>query len=464
MILSNDRYKWHKHYVRTLGGQHEDCPDEAFVALRLFRESPEGKAKSETMSKIRSKVGKDVSLCSERDVEITPTRTRPSMSALDGFHTPRTEPVKFANPYDTPMCSDWIMEAPTEYEATETLASQAHSPEVVNSTSLQQGTPSCNQYITPEKVRDAWKEGMESRMDFLQTNLTELLHLIKQGISSNHRQPTEILPNVQEDEKTTAVAECILQNPETPPSRVDGTTALSEPENKAGPGDTSEGIDRHRSLYPNTQSPCSGETAILSPIMCTQAEISNSGSSPPLTSPRTSHGTHSPSDAVTETTSNVHTSKVDVQGTRSIAPVSGVVLTGQGILTRGVRGRKAGFCSKAPPEFQPAKDTDTPVPSKKLVWIIHPEHGEVIVASGRTGPGPRSKVVKDGPPCLIGAQWIHVLRVFKHAVGVMHPCPDDDRRTLDCALPPKRGRHELLLWNSRYLIPYKVDESTCTSP
>ena len=203
MILSNDRYKWHKHYVATSGGQHEDCPDEAFAALRQFWESPEGKAKSQTMKGIRAKVGKDLSFCSEQDLEVTPTRTRPSLSASEDFHSPGSEQVKvlhnmptkpstslyyallclpfsidirlrvpmsllqaalthaheihrmkypdhenvpwqFANAYDTPMCSDWVMEAPTEYEATETFASQAHSPEVVNSTSLQQV---CNIYM-----------------------------------------------------------------------------------------------------------------------------------------------------------------------------------------------------------------------------------------------------------------------------------------------------------------------------
>ena len=44
--------------------------------------------------------------------------------------------MQYANPYDAPMLSDWIMDAQTEYGATGTFGSQAHSPEVVNSTSL----------------------------------------------------------------------------------------------------------------------------------------------------------------------------------------------------------------------------------------------------------------------------------------------------------------------------------------
>ncbi|KAG0597212.1 hypothetical protein M758_UG321000 [Ceratodon purpureus] len=93
-ILSNDRYKWHKHYIQTEGGQHEDCSDEAFQALRQFWESPEGKAKSENMSRIRSKVGKGVGFFSEQDPQQTPTHTWRSKSVSNDLHTPRPDQVK----------------------------------------------------------------------------------------------------------------------------------------------------------------------------------------------------------------------------------------------------------------------------------------------------------------------------------------------------------------------------------
>ena len=93
-ILANDRYKWHKYYVHTLGGQHKDCPDDAFAKLRDFWESPEGKAKSEVMRGIRSKVGRDVPSCSEQDLEITPTRLRRTSTGSDGFNTPNSGHVK----------------------------------------------------------------------------------------------------------------------------------------------------------------------------------------------------------------------------------------------------------------------------------------------------------------------------------------------------------------------------------
>ena len=94
MILSNDRYKWHKHYVATSGGQHEDCPDDAFETLSKFWESPEGKAKTETMKGIRSKVGRNVSICSEQVPEHTPTRPVRSTSISEDLHTHVSDQVK----------------------------------------------------------------------------------------------------------------------------------------------------------------------------------------------------------------------------------------------------------------------------------------------------------------------------------------------------------------------------------
>ena len=276
LILSNDRYKWHKHYVLTSGGQHEDCPDEAFEKLRRFWETPEGKAKNKTMSRICSKVGKDVSFCRDQGLEVTPTPPERSKTALDKFHTPDSYQVHvgtflyvsldyrfnselftyshfhtldhcqsesalsrpcenlntyivatlYANPYGTPMCSVWVMDAPTEYGATVTYGSHAHSPKVVNSISMpqvcqcyvttyissfhimyyngciltfllplhSQGTPSYNQSTLVEKLSNAWKAKMETRMDFLQNNLTELLQMIKNRAVTENRTPDVLTP------------------------------------------------------------------------------------------------------------------------------------------------------------------------------------------------------------------------------------------------------------------------------
>ena len=67
-----------------------------------------------------------------------------------------------------------------------------------------QGSNSLQPSHTGEKLSDSWKAGMESRMDFLQSNLTELLQLIKGGVASNN------VPNVSENRTATRVT--------TPPS------------------------------------------------------------------------------------------------------------------------------------------------------------------------------------------------------------------------------------------------------
>ena len=216
-------------------------------------------------------------------------------------------------------------------------------------------------------------------------------------------------------------------------------------------------------------SPVSGDTIILGADPPAQEEHTNSYCAPTHTSPESSHGTNifpNTTSSVTESLLNMANTAdilVDTVTKCSETPSTGVITSNQGIQTRGARGRKTGVCSKVPPAFQPAKDSDAVVPAKKAVWIVHPDHGEIVVAAGKTGPGPKSKAMKDGPPCPHGAQWVHILRVFKQSVKVLYPSSSDERHSLDCALPPKRGRHGLLLWDSRFLIPYKIEESVCTS-
>lgn len=66
---------------------------EAFTTLRQFFGESRRQAKSETMSKIRSKVGKDVFLCSDQGCERTSRDPIKRMSTLDEFHTPSSDPV-----------------------------------------------------------------------------------------------------------------------------------------------------------------------------------------------------------------------------------------------------------------------------------------------------------------------------------------------------------------------------------
>ena len=101
MILSNNRYKWHKNYVQASGGRYEDCPDDAFAALLQFQESMEGKAKSEAMKGIRSKVGKYVSFCSDANVKATPPQSWRSQSSTDHFSTLDHKPPKVSLEHST---------------------------------------------------------------------------------------------------------------------------------------------------------------------------------------------------------------------------------------------------------------------------------------------------------------------------------------------------------------------------
>lgn len=215
----------------------------------------------------------------------------------------------------------------------------------------------------------------------------------------------------------------------------------------------------HTSNEEDRDAALSGDTIVLSAELREPGnliEVSvTTDSSPPITSNECSGGSDSMfgSPQVQPTkTAPTHIGMASITKYIDVLPV-----IPEGVVTRGKSTRKTTICSKTPPDFQSAKDIDTFVPSKKSVWIMHPGYGEVVVAAGKTGPGPRSKLLKDYPPCPEGAQWIHVLCVFKPQVPVMHPDPNDDRITLECAMPPKRGKHKLLLWNSKFLIPYKVD-------
>ncbi|KAG0575123.1 hypothetical protein KC19_VG320000 [Ceratodon purpureus] len=399
----------------------------------------------------------------------TPTRTIRSTSISDGLHTPCNDPVKYANRYDTPMCSDWILDAETEYGVTETYGSHAHSPEVVNSTSLRQGTTSQNHSTLQEKISDSWKEGMESRMDFLQTNLMELLQLFKQGTGNAATRPVGVVADVTTQHRTpdtsdlTAPTPCLA--PESVPICV-GVTKDPMPETVSA---LPNHMDPVTTDAPVHLSPVVHDTAILRADPRTQDEQTNSDCAPTQTSPKSSRGTNTfpkgaPSVTDTlQTFANTTSTLGDGGSMYRETPFAGAITSNPGTQTRGARGRKSGIFSKIPRAFQLAKDSSTIVPAKKSVWIVLSDHGEIVVAVGKTGLGPKSKVMKDGPPCPDGAQWVHVLRIFKHSVKVLYPSPSDERHSLDCALPPKRGRHGLLMWDSKFLIPYKAEESTWSS-
>lgn len=74
--LTNDRHRWKRHWVETSGGQHETCPDEAFVKLDKYWRSNEARIQSERMRALRSLVGKrsrsSGAPSSENCIDVTP--------------------------------------------------------------------------------------------------------------------------------------------------------------------------------------------------------------------------------------------------------------------------------------------------------------------------------------------------------------------------------------------------------
>jgi hypothetical protein len=57
-FLTNDRYRWKQHWLESNGGQHESCPDAAFVILEPYWKSVEGRNEAQKMKEKRSLVGK----------------------------------------------------------------------------------------------------------------------------------------------------------------------------------------------------------------------------------------------------------------------------------------------------------------------------------------------------------------------------------------------------------------------
>lgn len=57
-LITNDRHNWKKHWVKTSGGQHEECPDRAFAVLDKYWSSEEGKNEAERMKHLGSLSGK----------------------------------------------------------------------------------------------------------------------------------------------------------------------------------------------------------------------------------------------------------------------------------------------------------------------------------------------------------------------------------------------------------------------
>lgn len=86
---------------------------------------------------------------------------------------------------------------------------------------------------------------------------------------------------------------------------------------------------------------------------------------------------------------------------------------------------------------------------------MHPLHGNVCVAQGKSGTGWKSKS-KLGGLCKEGEQWLQVFQVFVSNVQQMHPISGDGLVPLIDALPPASGKHKFIKWDCKYLIAFQL--------
>lgn len=93
-----------------------------------------------------------------------------------------------------------------------------------------QGTTSFQHSAPGDKLSDSWKQGMESRMDFLQNNLTELLQLIKGGAACNRA------PTVPTEEIPPTVSTGVHETDEDPPGCNSLAQAVPEDLFRPSPG------------------------------------------------------------------------------------------------------------------------------------------------------------------------------------------------------------------------------------
>lgn len=108
-----------------------------------------------------------------------------------------------------------------------------------------------------------------------------------------------------------------------------------------------------------------------------------------------------------------------------------------------------------PPAILTPRLTLNPLPASKTVWVLHPNHENIVVAQGKSGVGWKSKS-KLGALCKQGEQWVQIHRVFVE--DTVHMCEDEagEWKLLGNALPPSSGKHKMVKWESRYLVGFQV--------
>lgn len=110
-----------------------------------------------------------------------------------------------------------------------------------------------------------------------------------------------------------------------------------------------------------------------------------------------------------------------------------------------------------PGRLEPKSSSDA-VPVGKTCWILHPEYPSQVVAYGKTGPHWRSKGQRLAGFCTTGQQMVQIHGVFATSVPLMFLEPERQPfQVLEDAVTPVAGSGIHVLWDTRYVVRYKVD-------
>ena len=97
--------------------------------------------------------------------------------------------------------------------------------------------------------------------------------------------------------------------------------------------------------------------------------------------------------------------------------------------------------------------SDRAVAANAQCFVLHPDHGDMIVAEGRTGGSWKSPKQKFGSLCAEGEQMDQIHKVIKSNLPLPFIEDRNPFTTLDQALVKPSGSSVYVKWHSRLLIP-----------
>jgi hypothetical protein len=116
-----------------------------------------------------------------------------------------------------------------------------------------------------------------------------------------------------------------------------------------------------------------------------------------------------------------------------------------------------------PGRLDPKPNNDA-VPVGKTYWILHPDYISQVVAYGKTGPHWKSKGQRLAGFCSAGQQMVQIHGVFATSVPLMFFEPERQPFwVLEDAVAPVAGSGVHVIWDTRYVVRYKVDALEVTT-